>query len=100
MQAVNVCSLNLQRITYNVSNAALTIQHRYSILVYVILMQMRYAPSRFDENRPVQVSSAVQFLSKPRVRKTSHVSSKYQAAYIVSRHFYEIFDLHLLSDTT
>ena len=62
-------------------------------------MQTRYAPSRFDENRPVEVSSAVQFLSKPRVRKTSHVSSKYQAAYVVSRYLYEIFYLHLLSNT-
>jgi len=65
-------------------------------------MQMRYAPSRFDENRPVEVSSAVQFLSEPRVRKTSsHFSSKCQAAYIVSRYLYEIhvFYLHLLSET-
>jgi hypothetical protein len=62
-------------------------------------MQTQYAPSRFDENRPVEVSSAVQFLSKPRVRKTSQVSSKYQAAYIVSRYLYDIFYLHLLSDT-
>ena len=68
-------------------------------MVYVILMQMRYAPSRFDENRPVEISSAVQFLSKPRVRKTSHVSSKYQAAYVVIRYLYEMFYLHLLSDT-
>jgi len=99
MQEVNVCSLNLQPITYSVPNATLTIKHRYSILVYAILMQMRYAPSRFDENRPVEVSSAVQFLSEPRVRKTSHVSSKCQAAYVVSRYLYEIFYLHLLSET-
>lgn len=62
-------------------------------------MQTRYAPSRFDENRPVEISSPVQFLSEPRVRKTSHVSSKYQATYKVSRYLYEIFYLHLLSDT-
>jgi len=99
MEEVNICSLTLQRITYSVPNATLTTIHRYSILVYVILVQMRYASSQFDENRPVEVSSAVQFLSKPRVRQTSHVSSKYQAAYIVSRYLYEIFYFYLLSDT-